>query len=191
MKAKRHSWRSRMSKYKQIFYGLFGLMIGLSLGTLMKNFHTVELVNLCTPNSLASIQMNSEYLIVCGFVVFCNRTTLFSIIMLTGSFMFKNHVKEEASQLSLETKLSNFPSKRWFCSFLLQKATQRSFMRSKNEKFRSFWQIFPVFIKKISTKLPKVTFKALKKVFKNVWTVQKSWFLIKMPYRRPQSPIKS
>lgn len=49
----------KMSQRKKILYGLFGIIIGLCVGALFRNYRTLEIVSMC--NSINSMKQKSEY----------------------------------------------------------------------------------------------------------------------------------
>lgn len=51
-----------MSQRKKILYGLFGIIIGLCVGALFRNYRTLEIVSMC--NSINSMKQKCEYPIV-------------------------------------------------------------------------------------------------------------------------------
>lgn len=48
-----------MSQRKKILYGLFGIIIGLCVGALFRNYRTLEIVSMC--NSINSMKQKCEY----------------------------------------------------------------------------------------------------------------------------------
>lgn len=49
-----------MSRRKKIIFGLFGALIGLCIGTLLRNYRTLELISVC--NLKVNAKLQSEYI---------------------------------------------------------------------------------------------------------------------------------
>lgn len=50
-----------MTKRLKLFYGFLGAIIGLCIGTFLKNFSTMEALSRCDAISLPSIQMKCKF----------------------------------------------------------------------------------------------------------------------------------
>lgn len=66
-----------MSRKKKFIFGLFGLIIGLCLGSLLRNYRTLEIISVCNLNLNA--QSQSEYFISFFFILFSFLSFLKSI----------------------------------------------------------------------------------------------------------------
>lgn len=51
-----------MSRKKKFIFGLFGIIIGLCLGSLLRNYRTLEIISVCNLNLNA--QSQSEYILL-------------------------------------------------------------------------------------------------------------------------------
>lgn len=50
-----------MTQRLKLFYGLLGAVIGLCIGTFLKNFSTMETLSRCDTISLPSVQLKCEF----------------------------------------------------------------------------------------------------------------------------------
>lgn len=73
-----------MSRKKKFIFGLFGIIIGLCLGSLLRNYRTLEIISVCNLNLNA--QSQSEYILLQFFIYFFFKFIFFLFLI----FSYKN-----------------------------------------------------------------------------------------------------